>query len=209
MMLGAGGPKQYFLAFQNEAEARGTDGLAGAFAIVQANHGKLAFTRMESDTTLEGVAATVNFGPDYDHLFGSAGTTTTYSQGNLSPHFPYAAQIWASKWKKYSGQQVDGVIAIDPTALGYLLAVTGPATLPDKTQISGANTVALTQATTYAKFGGQIPRTDPHSCREPPKKHPTTTPNPLPSSQESRLTPRARFNRKLSAILPNDRDDVT
>jgi DDE superfamily endonuclease len=30
-----------------------------------------------------------------------------------------------------------------------------------------------------------------------PKKHPTTTPNPLPSSQESRLTPRARFNRKL------------
>jgi Protein of unknown function (DUF4012) len=153
-MLGAGGPKQYFLAFQNEAEARGTGGLAGAFAIVQANHGKLAFTRMESDTTLEGVAATVNFGPDYDHLFGSAGTTTTYRQGNLSPHFPYAAQIWASMWKKYSGQQVDGVIAIDPTALGYLLAVTGPATLPDKTQISGANAVALTQATSYATFGG-------------------------------------------------------
>jgi hypothetical protein len=153
-MLGAGGPKQYFLAFQNEAEARGTGGLAGAFAIVQANHGKLAFTRMESDTTLQDVAATVNFGPDYDHLFGPAGTTTTYSQGNLSPHFPYAAQIWASMWKKYSGQQVDGVIAIDPTALGYLLAVTGPATLPDNTQISGANAVALTQATSYAKFGG-------------------------------------------------------
>src|SRR5450631_693339 len=99
-MLGAGSPKQYFLAFQNEAEARGTGGLAGAFAIVQANHGKLAFTRMESDNTLSGIAANVNFGPDYDHLFGAAGTTTTYSQANLSPHFPYAAQIWASVWKK-------------------------------------------------------------------------------------------------------------
>jgi hypothetical protein len=131
-MLGAGGPKHYFLAFQNEAEARGTGGLPGAFAIVQANHGKLAFTRMESDITMEGVAATLDFGPDYDPLFGTAGTTTTYSQGNLSPHFPYAAQIWASMWKSYSGQRVDGVIAIDPTALGYLLAVTGPATLPDK-----------------------------------------------------------------------------
>jgi hypothetical protein len=56
-------------------------------------------------------------------------------------------------WRKYSGQQVDDAIAVDPTALGYLLAVTGPATLPDKTQISATNAVALTQATSYAKFG--------------------------------------------------------
>ncbi|HZY00309.1 MAG TPA: DUF4012 domain-containing protein, partial [Dermatophilaceae bacterium] len=153
-MLGAGGPKQYFLAFQNEAEARGTGGLPGAFAIVQANHGKLAFTRMESDDTLVGIAASVDFGPDYDHLYNGMGATTLYSNGNLSPHFPYAAQIWASMWKKHSGQRVDGVIAVDPTALSYLLAVTGPATLTDKTQISGANAVALTQATSYAKFGG-------------------------------------------------------
>jgi hypothetical protein len=153
-MLGSGGPKRYFLAFQNEAEARGTGGLPGAFAIVEANRGKLAFTRMESDTALGGVAATVNFGPDYHHLYDGAATTTLYVNSNLSPNFPYAAQIWASMWKKHSGQQVDGVIAVDPTALGYLLAVTGPATLPDKTQISAANAVALTQATSYAKFPG-------------------------------------------------------
>jgi hypothetical protein len=153
-MLGAGGPKQYFLAFQNEAEARGTGGMPGAFAIVAANHGKLAFTRMESDNTLSGVAASVDFGPDYDHLYSGMGATTLYSNGNLSPHFPYAAQVWASMWKKHSGQNVDGVIAVDPTALGYLLAVTGPATLPDNTQISGANAVALTQATSYAMFPG-------------------------------------------------------
>ena len=153
-MLGQDGPKRYFLAFQNEAEARGTGGLPGAFAIVEANHGKLGFTRMESDTTLNGIAATVDFGPDYHHLYDGAGTTTLYVNGNLSPHFPYAAQIWASMWQKYSGQQVDGVIAVDPTALGYLLAVTGPATLPDKSQVSAANAVALTQSTSYAKFGG-------------------------------------------------------
>src|SRR5665647_1563405 len=144
-MLGQDGPKRYFLAFQNEAEARGTGGLAGAFAIVEANHGKLRFTRMESDTTLHDIAAKVDFGPDYRHLFGAAGTTTTYRQGNLSPHFPYAAQIWASMWKNYSGQKVDGVIAVDPSALGYLLAVTGPATLPDKSQISGAGPVTASR----------------------------------------------------------------
>jgi len=153
-MLGQDGPKRYFLAFQNEAEARGTGGLVGAFAIVEANHGKLRFTRMESDTTLNGITATVDFGPDYQHLYEGMSATTLLSNGNVSPHFPYAAQIWASMWKNYSGQKVDGVIAVDPTALGYLLAVTGPATLPDKSQISGANAVALTQSTSYAKYPG-------------------------------------------------------
>jgi Protein of unknown function (DUF4012) len=152
-MLGAGGPKRYFLGFQNEAESRGTGGLPGAFAIIEANHGKLAFTAMESDTTLEGVAADVNFGPAYNHLYDGAGPTRMYVNSNLSPNFPYAAQIWASMWRKHSGQKLDGVIAVDPTALGYLLAVTGPATLPDHTQVSGDNAVALTQATSYAMFG--------------------------------------------------------
>ncbi len=152
-MLGADGPKRYFLAFQNEAEARGTGGLMGAFAIVEANHGTVRFTRMES-TALSGIAATVNFGPDYRHLYDGTGTTTHYGNSNLSPNFPYPAQIWASMWKKYSGEKVDGVIAVDPTALGYLLAVTGPATLPDKTQVNGANAAELTQATSYASFAG-------------------------------------------------------
>jgi hypothetical protein len=151
-LLGAYAPKRYLLAFQNEAEARGTGGLPGAFAIVEAKHGKLAFTRMESDASLTGVAATVDFGPDYRHLYEGSDTTTVYVDGNVSPHFPYAAQIWASMWQKHSGQKVDGVIAVDPTALGYLLAVTGPATLPDKSQVNGANAAALTQATSYARF---------------------------------------------------------
>jgi len=153
-MLGKDGPKRYFLAFQNEAEARGTGGLPGAFTIVEANRGKLRFTRMESDTTLLRTTADVDFGPEYRRLYDGAATTTLYVNGNLSPHFPYAAQIWASMWKKYSGQKVDGVLAVDPTALSYLLAVTGPATLPDKTQISADNAVALTQSTSYAKFPG-------------------------------------------------------
>jgi Protein of unknown function (DUF4012) len=153
-MLGQDGPKRYFLAFQNEAEARGTGGLPGAFAIVEADHGKLAFTRLESETTLHGIAANVDFGPDYHQLYDGAGTTSLFGNGNLSPNFPYAAQIWASMWHKYSGQDVDGVIAVDPTALSYLLAVTGPATLPDGSQVSAGNAVALTQSTAYAKFSG-------------------------------------------------------
>ena len=153
-MLGQDGPKRYFLAFQNEAEARGTGGLPGAFAIIEANRGKLRFTRLESDTTLNGVASTLDFGPAYRQLYKGAGATSLYVNGNLSPHFPYAARIWASMWQQYSREHVDGVIAVDPTALSYLLAVTGPATLPDGSQVSAANAVALTQRNQYAKFRG-------------------------------------------------------
>jgi hypothetical protein len=106
---------------------------------------------MES-TALNGVEATVNFGPDYQQFYQGTSTTNHYGNSNLSPHFPYAAQIWASMWKKYSGQKVDGVLAVDPTTLSYLLAVTGPATLSDKTQVSAANAVALTQSTSYATY---------------------------------------------------------
>lgn len=153
-MLGQDGPKRYFLAFQNEAEARGTGGLPGAFAIIEANRGKLRFARLESDTTLNGVASAMDFGPAYRQLYRGAGATTLYVNGNLSPHFPYAAQIWASMWQRYSREQVDGVIAVDPTALSYLLAVTGPAKLPDGSKVSAGNAVALTQSTQYAKFAG-------------------------------------------------------
>ena len=153
-MLGQDGPKRYFLSFQNEAEARGTGGLPGAFTIVEANRGKLRFTRMESDTLLSGTAATVDFGTDFHNLYDGGGATTHYGNSNLSPNFPYAAQIWASMWQKYSGEKVDGAIAVDPTALSYLLAVTGPATLPDNSQLTADNAVALTQSTTYAKFPG-------------------------------------------------------
>ena len=51
-MLGQGGTQRYFVAFQKEAEPRGSGGLPGAFAIVRADHGKLTFERFETDTTL-------------------------------------------------------------------------------------------------------------------------------------------------------------
>lgn len=151
-MLGQDGPKTYFLVFQNNAESRGTGGLPGAFAIVTAKGGKLTFSKFGTDRMLEGVTAQVKFGRDYDDLYRGAATTTDFRNANLSPHFPYAAQIWASMWEKHSGARVDGVLALDPAVLSYLLDVTGPATLPDKTKVGSHNVIPLTQSTAYALF---------------------------------------------------------
>jgi hypothetical protein len=152
-MLGADQPQTYFVTFQNDAEARGTGGLPGAFAILRADKGHVAFEGFHTDDEMKGVAADVSFDPDYEQLYRNAGTKTLFLNGNLSPHFPYAAQIWADMWRRHSGQRVNGVLAVDPEVLGYLLAVTGPAKLTGGGQVSASNVVELTQSTAYTRFG--------------------------------------------------------
>ena len=153
VMLGVDKPQTYFLGFQNNAEARGTGGLPGAFAIVRADRGHLDFVGFHNDNELFGITAKVRFDEDYETLYQNAATKSLFVNSNLSPHFPYAAQIWADMWRQRSGQSVDGVIAVDPEVLSYLLAVTGPAHLADGTEVSAANVVSLTQSTAYSRFG--------------------------------------------------------
>ena len=151
-MLGANGVKRYFVGFQNNAEARGTGGLPGAFGIVQAYHGKITVIRFESDSALNGVASGQDFGSAYNALWHASKPYDEYVDSNVSAHFPYAARLWLAMWQRKTGQKLDGALAVDPEALSYLLAVTGPATLPDKTTISASNVVALTQQTLYARY---------------------------------------------------------
>jgi hypothetical protein len=151
-MLGDSGTRRYFIGFENEAESRGLGGLPGAFAILTADHGKLTFTHFENDTALEGVQTDLNLGKDFQARYGQDNPTGKYVNSDISPHFPDAARIWAAMWQKKSGERVDGAFALDPTALSYLLKVTGPATLPTGEKVGAGNVVALTQKDVYARY---------------------------------------------------------
>lgn len=152
-LLGAGGPREYFVALQNNAEARGTGGLVGAFAIVRADRGHLSLVRLGSDSDLANAAsAVVNLGPRFAALYGGYQSEQAWKSSNLSPDFPAVAQIWAGLWQAQTGQRVDGVIAVDPIALAGVLAVTGPATLPDGEQLTGANAVSFLEQTINARY---------------------------------------------------------
>jgi len=151
-VLGADGERRYFMVFQNTAESRGTGGLPGAFAVLTANHGQVGFEDFGNDTAMAHTEAAVDLGADYAAMYGHNGPTRTWVNSNLSPHFPNAARIWAAAWHQHSGQNVDGVIAIDPSALAPLLTATGPTRLPDGTVLTGANVVDLTERTSYATY---------------------------------------------------------
>jgi hypothetical protein len=152
-LLGANGPKRYFVGFLNDAEARGLGGLPGAFGVLVAKNGRIHFTHFGKDTELLNVRSGAYFGPAYEALYGGYEPTTQYLNSTTSPNFLYTARIWAGMWLKHTGQRIDGAIAIDPTALSYLLAVTGPAHLRDGTTVSADNVVELTQSTAYLTFG--------------------------------------------------------
>ena len=151
-MLGSAGTRRYFIGFENEAEARGLGGLPGAFAILTVDNGKLSFTHFGSDTELHNVRAPIDFGPDFTALYGQDDPTGLYQNSDISPNFPYAAQIWAGLWQRESGEHVDGAIAIDPSALSYLLAVTGPATTASGQAIGSSEIVALTEQKVYDQY---------------------------------------------------------
>jgi hypothetical protein len=157
-MLGQHGSRRYFIGIQNEAESRGTGGLPGAFAVAVATGGRIRLTHFESDSVLSGVSTSLDFGADYQGRYAGADSTNYYGNSNISPHFPYAARIWAAMWQRKSGERVDGAVALDPTALSYLLRVTGPATLADGTKVSAQNIVALTEQAGYARFSDDAAR---------------------------------------------------
>ncbi|MFF4687406.1 DUF4012 domain-containing protein [Streptomyces sp. NPDC001307] len=151
-MLGLQGERRYFLTFQNFAEARGTGGLPGAFAVLRADRGHLAFERFGNNTEMAKTKADVDLGADFAARYRGDEPTTVWENSNMSPHFPYAARIWAAAWRKHSRERVDGAIAVDPATLSRLLRVTGPARMADGTELTADNVVDLTERTSYAKY---------------------------------------------------------
>lgn len=157
-MLGAQTLQRYFIGFQNDAEARGTGGLPGALAIVEVQGGQIRFTAFESDQYLRSTPTGVDLGADFAVAYDSMDATSIYMNTNVSAHFPYAASIWAAMWEARTGQHIDGALAVDPTALSYLLAATGPTALADGTKITAGDVVELTQSRAYAQFDDQEQR---------------------------------------------------
>ena len=153
ILAGHQASKVYLVAFQNSAEARGTGGILGAYAIVEFNKGRLKVIKTGSNEPLYGSSLEkipIDVPDEYRRLYGE--NPAILQNSNLSPHFPYAAEIWLALWKKEFGQKLDGVIAIDPIALSYVLRSTGPITLDSGEKITSDNLVSHTLKDAYQKY---------------------------------------------------------
>ncbi|GAB3018201.1 hypothetical protein GCM10011376_01000 [Nocardioides flavus (ex Wang et al. 2016)] len=125
-MLGRDGARDYLLVFQNNAEPRSLGGMPGLMAPLRADKGTI---------TLGETVAASEFGEldrpilplteeERDIWFDQPGTW--FQDAVFIPDFERAGELMAARWKLETGQDVDGVLSVDPVALSYLLEATGP-----------------------------------------------------------------------------------
>ena len=153
ILAGADKPKRYLISFQNSAEARGTGGILGAYALIELDKGNLKILQTGSNASLAGMSSReipVVMPAEFLKLYGK--NPAILQNSNLSPHFPYGAQVWLGLWKARYGQQLDGVIAVDPTALSYVLRATGEITLKSGEKITSKNVVEETLKNAYERY---------------------------------------------------------
>lgn len=125
-MLGADGPRKQLLVFQTNAEPRAPGGMPGSLATIDVTNGHLELARQRSASSFGELATPVlpitkeeeaRFGPQLGTFVMDAAFT---------PHFPREAELIAARWTREYDEKLDGVVAIDPVALGYLMEATGP-----------------------------------------------------------------------------------
>jgi len=153
ILAGADKPRRYLISFQNSAEARGTGGILGAYALIELDKGNLKVLQTGSNAALYGISLKeipVAVPAEFLRLYGK--NPAILQNSNLSPHFPYGAQIWMGLWKKKYGEQLDGVIAVDPTALSYVLRATGEIRLKSGEKITSENVVEETLKNAYKRY---------------------------------------------------------
>jgi hypothetical protein len=151
-MLGASGPRDYLLMFQNPAELRASGGLPGALAILHSENGHISLGQQASTLDLQRHdSPVIELPADTRALYGDI--TGQYIQDvNLTPDFTLSARIAQEMWRQQFGQTVDGVFAIDPVALVYLLKATGPIALGTGDSLSADNAVQLLLTDVYARY---------------------------------------------------------
>jgi hypothetical protein len=151
-MLGHDGDRRYLLLFQNNAELRAGGGIPGAVALLDVKDGAIHLSNQASGASFgQAEQPVLPLSTDTQGLYGAI--TGEYMQDvTLTPRFDVSAKLAREMWKQKFGQQVDGVLAMDPVTLAYLLKATGPVQLPTGDTLTSDNAVKLLLSDVYAKY---------------------------------------------------------
>ncbi|QHC69040.1 DUF4012 domain-containing protein [Rathayibacter sp. VKM Ac-2801] len=149
--LGASGPRHYLVMFQNLAESQALGGGASSVMQLDVDGGAISIGRQLGSGDFRGLAPVTVDQSALDTI--GENLATTFNVSTSRPDFPTAASIASQFWaQKFPEQRIDGVLAIDPVALSYLLGSTGPVTLTDGTVLTSENTVSTLLNEVYFRY---------------------------------------------------------
>lgn len=152
-LLGADGPRNYLLVFQNNAESLALGGSAASQTLIHVDNGAITMGAQGSSLSYQnGVAVDVPVDQSAIDLYSSF--LVDHVNTSMSrPDFPTAAKIMRAWWQRDIGaDQIDGVISIDPLALSRILVATGPIELVTGDTLSSENAVSLLLNEVYKRW---------------------------------------------------------
>jgi hypothetical protein len=150
--LGVDGPRDYLLAFQNNAESTALGGSAASYTLLHAENGAISVAaQANSGDFVEGDAVDVEVDQSALDLYSSF-LIDHINTSTSRPDFPTAAKTISAFWERDMEITVDGVISADPLALALILKATGPITLASGDELSSENAVGLLTNGIYKRY---------------------------------------------------------
>lgn len=151
-MLGANGQtRNYLLYAMNNVEIRACGGFGGSQGLISVTDGQMSIGEFVPRIGLSEDEAVESVDEEDEALFGNH--SNLYNSGNTySPDWPRNSQRVAALWKSQYGQDVDGVVGIDPVFLQYLLGLAGNVSLPDGTVVDGTNAAKVLMHDVYWNY---------------------------------------------------------
>jgi len=138
-LLGADGPRRYFVAFSTPAESRSIGGFIGNYAVLEVDQGRLALTEFGRSDDLRLAAPVegmdIDLPLDFTRRYGAfnfrnevTGLVEPMAWKNIgiTPDFPTMTDITQQMWAATFDTEIDGAILLDPFTVAQLLEYTGP-----------------------------------------------------------------------------------
>jgi hypothetical protein len=138
-MMGAEGPRDYLVLVQNNAEQRATGGIPGSVLHQHAEAGAITVVEERSGSSLSGLAEPALPLTDAEHAIFGTLLGTDMRDVTFTPDFPRSGALAKAIWEQKVGGTIDGVLSMDPVALGLVLEATGPVTLSDGSSLGGGD----------------------------------------------------------------------
>jgi hypothetical protein len=140
VFLGQGTTRHWFVLVQQTGESRGTGGLPGGFAVLEARDGHLKVTSQGSNADLKAqeIATPQGVPADFVNRYQINGAFQIWQNVTLSPDLPVVARVIEAKWKAQGGGPLDGVLTLDGVALADLLKGQPPVVVSPGVTVPGA-----------------------------------------------------------------------
>lgn len=153
-MLGVNGQtRNYLVIAENNVEIRARGGFGGSQGVISVTDGSMSVGEFKPAISLDQSQAlpiTDEETPLFNSITGHMGMNS--GDALYTPDFPRAASLDSQLWEIKYGQHIDGVVAMDPVFLQYLLGLVGNVSLPDGTVVDGANAAKVLMHDVYWNY---------------------------------------------------------